>query len=139
MKSYYFACKTIFLIFSICVIGNGNVESKLLQNRDRTTANNQTDVVYQQSEVDVKAVIDRRTVKKPSGRSCQDADVKVAVKAVLHKSGKVTDVEVVESSSCKSFEKAAVKVTRKLSFTPAKKDGAAVSQYQTLIYDYTRF
>jgi TonB family protein len=137
MKRYYFACKTLFLIFSFFVIGSGNVESKLLRNQDRPTVIKQKDVVYQQQEVDVKAVIDRRTIKHPSGRSCKDSDVKVVLRAVLHKSGKVTDVEILESSSCKSFQNAAIETTHNLSFTPARKNGVAVSQYQTLIYDRT--
>lgn len=140
MKRYYFACKTFFLIFTFCVIGNGNVGLQIPRNQNKPTVIKQTDVVYTQQEVDVKAVVlDRRSVDRSAGRSCKDSDVKVVLRAVLHKSGKVTDVEVVESSSCESFQKAAIKIARKISFTPAKKDGVAVSQYQSLIYDYNRF
>jgi TonB family C-terminal domain len=46
---------------------------------------------------------------------------------VLRKSGKVSDVKVENSAGCKASEKALAEL-RKIKFTPAMKDGVAVSQ-----------
>jgi len=138
MKRYYFACKAFFLLCSICVVCNGSVDSKLLSaSLAIQTATTQTTVVYQPKEVDVKAIVDKRKMKYPTGRDCIDSEVKVVLRAVLHSSGKVTDVEILEDSSCKNFQNAAIGAARKLKFIPAKKNGIAVSQYQELEYNYS--
>jgi TonB family protein len=68
---------------------------------------------------------------------CPDGVV-LFLKAVLHKSGKVTDIQVVKPINC-SFQEKAIKSVRKIKFTPAIKDGVAVSQYQVLQFNFHKF
>lgn len=137
MKRQLLACKIFFLLCSICVVCYGVDSKLLLGNEDKPIAINQSDVVYQPEEVDVKAAIDRRNIKRPTGRDCGDSEVKVLLRVVLHSSGKVTDIEVLESSSCENFQNAVIKAVRELKFIPAKKNGLSVSQYQKLGFNYT--
>ena len=91
------------------------------------------DKVYAFTEVDVKAKIRNRLERLPERkRDCPDP-VQATVRAVLHKSGKVTEVIVTEPSGC-SYDAEVVKVVRQLKFTPALKDGHPVSQYSELTY-----
>ena len=92
------------------------------------------DKVYTITEVDVKAKITNKLEHLPQHkRDCPEA-VEAKVRAVLHKSGKVTEVIVTESSKC-SYDEEVVKVVKKLKFTPALKDGQPVSQYLVLEYN----
>lgn len=136
MKRQLLACKTFFLLCSMCVVCYG-VDSKLLLGNEDKLIAIQSDVVYQPEEVDVKATIDRRNMKHPTGRDCGDSEVKVLLRVVLHSSGKVTDIEILESSSCENFQNAAIKAARELKFIPARKNGLPVSQYQKLGFNYT--
>ena len=96
------------------------------------------DKVYSSSEVDEKARFTNRVNKLPSAhkRGCPK-DGNVLVRAVLHKSGKITEVTVIRGLGC-SYDKDAVEAVRKLKFIPAMKDGQPVSQYVTIEFDYKR-
>lgn len=95
------------------------------------------EVIYQPEEVDEKAIVNRKTIAHINGRDCRESKVKVLLRLILHQSGKVTDVEVLESSSCKSFQRDAISEARKIKFKPAKKNGIAVSQYQKIGFEFT--
>ena len=94
--------------------------------------------VYSQSEVDKKAVIDNKSRANnfPSAEGCQGHG-SALLRAVLHKSGKVTDAVIRRESGCKKFDERAIKATLKVKFKPAIKDGVAVSQYAMFEYNYT--
>ena len=87
------------------------------------------DRVYSAKEVDVKAkFIGRRDYPSP-GNDCRDrVKLLVRIRAVLHKSGSVTEARVVSSSSCARYDEDAIRVVNKTKFTPAMKDGQPVSQ-----------
>lgn len=70
----------------------------------------------------------------------KDCPVKgrVALRAVLHKSGNVAEVEIIKRPG-RSYDEAAVEAVRKYKFTPAMKDGRLVSQYDFVEYSYNFF
>ena len=59
----------------------------------------------------------------------------VRLRAILHASGSVTNVTVVKGLPDGLTEKA-IAAAKQIRFTPAEKDGHAVSQYVTLEYDF---
>jgi TonB family protein len=101
------------------------------------------DVVYKEDEVDVKA---RR--KGEAGVKTRASDGRMpypltcpergeaTLSVVVHKSGKVTAVTLVEGSGCAVFDSRAVKDAWKLKYTPALKDARPVSQVATLVTRY---
>lgn len=94
------------------------------------------DKVYFAREVTRRAVIEEKREPDTSSE-CPDRGV-VRVRVVLHKSGKVTEVKFIRKMSC-GFDKNVREAARTIKFIPAMKDGAAVSQYATLEYVYTRY
>ena len=95
------------------------------------------DKIYLESEVDRKAVLGSKKafVATIEGEDmpwgCLDGKRTVQLRLVLHKSGKVTDVEVIKKSGCSEADTKAMNIARKLKFRPARKGGVAVSQYLT--------
>ena len=92
--------------------------------------------VYLQKEVDQKAVI----ISKPEAQWTEKArreNVKgfVLLRGILAASGKVEDVEVLEGLPYGLTEEA-IKVAKKIKFSPAMKDGKRVSMYQKLSYNF---
>ena len=57
------------------------------------------------------------------------------VRVTFHKSGKVTDVELVLSAGCNRFDEQALKAARRIKFEPAKKNGKKVTT--TKVVEYT--
>jgi TonB family protein len=95
------------------------------------------DKVYRPQEVDVKAKLKNRSKSGPELKGdCPDS-VTVTLRAILHKSGKVKDVVLTQGAGC-SFDDQAIEAVRKLTFTPAVKDGQAVSQYLLIQYSGRR-
>jgi TonB family protein len=95
------------------------------------------DDIYNSREVDVKAKITKGGKDRPSPRaSCPD-NGRVIVRAVLHKSGKVTDVTLLKGLNC-SYDKDAMNIVRRYEFTPAMKDGQPVSQAIRVEFEYRR-
>jgi TonB family protein len=62
---------------------------------------------------------------------------KIVVRMVLRANGKVTDISILQGGTPK-INKAVVKAAKKIKFTPAMKDGHAVSQWVTIEYTFTR-
>jgi protein TonB len=94
------------------------------------------DTVYASSNVDVKAVIKLSEHDIPSGEGCKERQGLVLLRAILRKTGKVTDVEIRQTSGCESFDQRAIKAVKRIKFTPAKKGGVAVSQYHMHQFTY---
>ena len=107
--------------------------------KDGSTDAAAADKVYGTSSVDEKAVVDWRRFdeNRPSGVGCGEARGQALVRAILRKTGEVTDVEVREKSACEEFDQRAVGAVKRLKFKPAKKDGIAVSQVFYLLCTYT--
>lgn len=97
----------------------------------------QAERVYKASEVDEKALIDHKAGVKdgPAMGECEGHG-RVRLRAVLHSSGKVTDVRVIRKAECKDFEERAIRAAQKTRFKPARKGGMAVSQYAIFEYNY---
>jgi protein TonB len=95
------------------------------------------DEVYNSREVDVKAKITSGRNERPDHRrGCPD-NGRVTIRAVLHKSGKVTNVSIVKGLNC-SYDKDAMEIVRRYKFTPAMKDGQPVSQAILVEFEYRR-
>lgn len=99
------------------------------------------DRIYSTQEVDVKAKVLRILDDPPKpGTDCPGRmRLLVIVAAVLDKSRKVIETELIKESGCSSYDKDAIRALRNLKFTPALKDNRPVSQYQRFEYVYTRF
>ncbi len=99
------------------------------------------DKVYTAKEVDKKAVITNRKELDPerlgSAIDCPSG-ARVVIKAILRRSGEVTDIKVKKPAFCSLDEKAA-KIISFAKFTPAIKNGIAVSQYIEVIYEFRKF
>lgn len=93
------------------------------------------DKIYSATEVDVPAKFKNELDVLPTRKGDCPSSVRVALKIVLRKSGKVTDVTILMSSGC-SYDQEAIKAVSKLKFEPALKDGQPVSQYSQLEYAY---
>ena len=94
------------------------------------------DRVYTAKEVDVKAKVKNRLDNPPQpGSDCPRGSARVVLRAVLHKSGKVTGVKLIKRMFC-SYDQQAIEAVRKFKFTPAIKDGHPVSQYADIEYEY---
>ena len=105
--------------------------------KDGSTDATDDDKIYGTSSVDEKAVIDVRSFNRPNGVGCRKSKGKALVRAILRKTGEVTDVEIREKSECEEFDQRAVRAVKKLKFKPAKKNGIAVSQVFYLSCTYT--
>lgn len=107
------------------------------QERERRKSDGD-DKVYTAKEVDVKAKVTNRMENLPASGSDCPVRGRVTLRAILHKSGKVTEVVLVKGLGC-SYDQAAMDVVRKYKFTPAIKDGHPVSQYSDIEYEYKRY
>jgi TonB family protein len=99
------------------------------------------DKIYSAKEVDVKAKVIGLVDDLPKvGADCPEPmRLAVTVTAVLRKSGKVTETELVKESGCRSYDQDAIRAVSKLRFNPALKDNQPVSQYQVFEFRYSRF
>ena len=99
------------------------------------------DPIYSAREVDVRAKIIRLLDDPPTpGSDCRGRRrLLVALRAVLRKSGKVTEVELVKGSGCSRYDTDAIRAVQNIKFDPALKDNRPVSQYQRFEYLHTRF
>lgn len=69
----------------------------------------------------------------------RNTGIKAKVKVTFHSSGKVTEVEIAESSGCEYFDKEALRIAKKIKFKPAIKDGepitvVKITEYGAYIY-----
>ena len=94
------------------------------------------DKVYTAKEVDKKAVITNWKELDPerlgAATDCRSG-TRVVVKAILRKSGDVTDIKVISPASCSMDEKVEKSISH-AKFRPALKNGVAVSQYIEVKY-----
>jgi TonB family protein len=107
----------------------------------REKAETTEDRVYSANEVDVKAKVIRPLDNIPApGTDCRSRmRLLVVVRAVLHQSSDVRQVELVEKSGCKSYDEDAIRAVGKMKFKPALKDNRQVSQYQVFQFQHSWF
>ena len=131
------ALMAALIIFSLTInFAQGSKQVSIYKLLELGQNLSEEDKVYSQSQVTKKAVI----LSKPAPKTSSDCPDKglTRVRVVLHKSGKVTDVELIRGVSC-GFDENSIKAARKIKFTPAVKDGVPVSQYVIIEYYYTRY
>ena len=98
------------------------------------------DRVYSGKEVDVKAKIKPQPNDVPQpGRDCDEFDyrLRAVLRVVLHKSGIVSEVNLVKGSGC-SFDQEAIRAAGRIKFESARKDGQPVSQYLQVEYEFKK-
>lgn len=83
-----------------------------------------------------------KIIKKPfahiGGTNCAESQGLISIRATFDKSAKVTETEIIKSSGCADFDGNAVKAARKITFTPATKNGEPVTIKKLLQYSYRR-
>ena len=131
VKSY---CTIVSILIAICALGF--VVSVEGRGQDQSKETGDTDRIYK--DPDKKAVIDKRSRESnsPSPSGCKGRGT-VIIRAVLRKSGKVTDVKVVEPGGCAEFERRAIKSVANTKFKPAMKNAVPVSTYTTFEYHFS--
>ena len=99
------------------------------------------DPIYSSREVDVRAKVIRPLDDSPQpGTDCRRrVRLLVIVSAVLRKSGKVSEPELVRGSGCNSYDRDAIRAVSNVKFNPALKDNRPVSQFLRFEYLLTRF
>jgi protein TonB len=78
--------------------------------------------------------------KKPHpsvSRSCLQTSGVTRVRVTFDKSAKVTDVELIISSGCNGFDDNALRAAKKIKFTPAMKNGEAVTVTKLVEYAFS--
>ncbi|HXG86256.1 MAG TPA: energy transducer TonB [Pyrinomonadaceae bacterium] len=132
MKKFYlpsFALFIVLLLFgSVSAQENGSAIPAPRADDER---------VYKQSEVDQKAKIFKRHHPR-TDNMCSSDTGSVRVSIVLHKSGKVSDVKLLESSDCERFNENSLDSARRIKFNPAVKDGQPVSVSVIIEFMYRR-
>ncbi len=98
-----------------------------------------TDKIYTVKEVDQRAVI----TSKPEPIFTEKARKKnthgnVVLRLVLNASGQVTDIVVVKKLK-NGLTEEAIKAAQRITFQPALKDGHAISQYITVVYNFNTY
>jgi len=118
-------------------IAQGTKPSPTPQTELRQKSKFDSEKIYMSAEVDVKATVKNQMKNLPELRGdCPDTAT-VKLRAILHKSGKVKDVVLIKGVGC-SYDKQAIEAVRKYKFSPAVKDGQAVSQYADIEYKSER-
>ena len=93
--------------------------------------------IYRPADVYKRPVVDqfRYRMNQPPVRGCK-GEGSLIVRAVMRKSGKVTDTNLVKAADCPRFNERALKAVAKIKFKPAQKDGAAVSSLMHFEFTY---
>lgn len=71
--------------------------------------------------------------------NCPQTSGVATLRATFDKSAKITDVEIVASSGCDSFDKKAVKAAKAIKFEPALKNGEIITLIKQLQYSFRKF
>jgi TonB family protein len=135
----YFIALVALVVFSLCT--TQAQETKPTPSPSPSESEKQQtakDRIYTGKEVDVKAKLKRPFSDPPEpGPDCNGFSIRLltVLKIVLHKSGIISEVNLVKGTGC-SYDKEAIRVARKLKFEPAQKDGQPVSQYMIVEYEY---
>lgn len=131
----------VIILLAICAPSGRATVAQVAQDAPKPAGE---DKVYSKDEVDVKAKVKNikeldllRHAKPEEADDCEDG-AEVALRAVFHKSGKVTEVTLVKPMGC-GLDEVAVRTVRKAKFTPAVKNGVPVSQYTDIEYQFRRY
>jgi TonB family protein len=111
-----------------------------LQSHEQSDRQQQTvttdEKVYSREEVDTPAKV---THNEPPDLPLMESDRmfygKVRVRAVFRATGKVSDIQVLDSVP-DEVKKTSIKAVQKTKFKPAIKDGRPVSQYAIFVHSY---
>ncbi len=90
------------------------------------------DPIYSAREVDVRAKVRLDESPSPGPECLGRRKHLVMVRAVLSKSGKVTEVELVKGSGCSTYDREAIRVVQNLKFKPAMKNNRPVFNFRNL-------
>jgi TonB family protein len=74
----------------------------------------------------------------PIAYKCNMKEGSVIIKVTFHKSGKITDTKISQSSGCFKFDSSAVEAARGIKFEPKIRNGEAISIIKAVQYFYSR-
>jgi TonB family protein len=72
----------------------------------------------------------------PTLFECRKSSGTTVLKITFHRSSVITDVEIIKSSNCESFDNAAIKAAKKTKFEPAAKDNTPITIIQSRQYNF---
>lgn len=115
------------LFFTVIFVGSAKAQEADVSNKTDT----KVEIQYDQN-IKIK--------KRPQpmfSRSCGQSSGITRVLATFDKSGVITDVEIIKSSGCEGFDENAVRAAKKIKFTPAVKNGEAVTVKKQIEYTFS--
>lgn len=83
-----------------------------------------------------------KIIKKPGvkfSRQCRQSSGTTRVRVTFDKSAKITNVEIVISSGCTSFDNNALDSARRITFEPQVKDGEPVTVTKLVEYNFNSY
>jgi len=121
---------SIFAVSFFCLglVGAANAQDNNNVNKNETK--------NEERENDRKIEIKEKP-RADSGGICSQSSGVVRLRVTFDKSKKVTDVEVVSSSRCNSFDRNAVRAAKKIKFNPEIRNGEPVTITKLIEYTYT--
>lgn len=110
--------------------------SAVAQNSNLANDEKCTGAVYKPAEVSSKAKITSRSEPSFTEEArAHNVEGRVVLTAIMCRTGKITDVQVIESLPFGMTERA-IQAARQIKFTPAEKDGQQVSQTIQIEYNF---
>lgn len=81
-----------------------------------------------------------KIIKKfhPKSFKCQQSSGTTVLKITFDKSAEVTNVEIIKSSNCESFDRATIKAAKATKFEPALKNNKPVTVMQSAQYNFSK-
>ena len=67
---------------------------------------------------------------------CRERSGHVTLRVLFDKSATITNVEIISSSGCASFDKSSVKAAKRIKFKPAMIDGKPITVKKRIMYSY---
>ena len=79
--------------------------------------------------------------RKPSPAigNCEQDSGRTRLRITFEKTAKVTDVEIVASSGCDSFDKNSVEAAKRIKFEPQIKGGEPITVTKLVEYNFTKY
>lgn len=145
--SALFAKSAMFLVlmFPVALTANQNQNTAPSTNSNASSLNNESkvdeskEVIYRTKDVTQKALVLKKNKVQYTERARQNGtEGTVRLRVVLHKSGEVRDITVMNRLP-DGLTDEAIRVAKLLKFKPAVKDGQAVSQYAVLTFPFSLY
>lgn len=129
--------KTYFPLVSILIMLVGSLVSV---NAQKTESPIEDDRIYQLKEVDKKPELLQKPSRVQTNGNCRELSRGTAIfEVILHRTGKVAKIKMLQSSQCEIFDRNAHSALTKVKFNPAIKDGKTVSVAQKFNFQFSYY